>query len=240
MQNKNMSEAKKKIDFDSDNNIPADDYENLARKFIPGYDGLYSLTQTFLSIYLPDEADVLIVGAGGGKKILTFGRAFPQMEFVGVDPSEKMLAVAQEKVEKENFSSRVRLHRGTIQDLDAKEFDAATALLVMHFLPDDGEKLNFLKGNAARLKPNARLIIADVCADKSSAEFDFLLRAYLKHAELNETPPEMLEEAPQRIVESLNCVSEKRELELLREAGFGEILPFYQGLWFRGWLAAKL
>ena len=235
-----MPEQKNKIDFDSDNGIPVEEYENLARKFIPGYDGLYSLAQILLAENLPEKADILIVGAGGGKEILTFGKAFANANFTGVDPSEKMLGVARELVEKENLQSRVSLRRGTIDDLDEKQYDAGTAMLVMHFLPDDGEKLNFLKAIHQRLKPDAKFIIADGCFDKNSKDFDWLMNAYKNHAQLKGAPPEIMEEAVKKITESVYSVSEKRELELLTEANFGDIKIFFQGLWVKAWIATRL
>lgn len=235
-----MNEQKNKVDFDIDNGIPVEEYENLARKFIPGYDGLYSLAEVLLAENLPEKANVLIVGAGGGKELLTFGKAFPNANFTGVDPSEKMLGVARELVEKENLQSRVSLRRGTIDDLDEKQYDAGTAMLVMHFLPDDGEKSSFLKAIHKRLKPNAKLILADGCFDKNSAEFEWVMNAYKNHAKLKGAPPEMLDEAVKKITESVYCVGEERELELLREANFGEVKSFYQGLWFRAWIATRL
>ena len=230
------------MNFDDDNGIPAEEYENLARKFIPGYDGLYSLAEVLLAEGLPKQAEILVVAAGGGKEILTFGKAFSDANFTGVDPSEKMLGVARELVEKANLQSRVSLIRGTISDLDETRFDAATAMLVMHFLPDDGEKLDFLQDIHKRLKTGAKLIFADGCfdKDKDAAEFEWLMNAYKNHAKLKGAPPEILDEAVKTITESVNSISEERELELLCEAGFGEIRSFYQGLWFRGWLAKKV
>ncbi len=237
-----MKEEKQRVNFDDDNGIPAEEYENLARKFIPGYDGLYSLAEVLLAEGLPKQAEILVVAAGGGKEILTFGKAFPDANFTGVDPSEKMLGVARELIKKANLQSRVALVRGVISDLDETQFDAATAILVMHFLPDDGEKLDFLRDIHRRLKPGAKLVLADGCFDKNSEEFDWLLNGYKNHAKLKGAPPEILDEAVKTITESVNSISEERELELLCEAGagFGEIRSFYQGLWFRGWLAKKV
>ncbi len=235
-----MNEPNKRIDFDSDDAMPAEEYENLARKFIPGYDGLYSLAEVLLAENLPDAAEILVGGAGGGKEITTFGKAFPDAHLTGVDPSEKMLAVARKLVERANLQSRVALVRGTIGDLEEKQFDAATAMLVMHFLPDDGEKLEFLKAIHRRLKPGAKFILADGCFDKSSADFDWLMNAYKNHARLNGAPAEMVDEAAKSIVEKVYFVSEERELELLREAGFIEPKKFYQGLWANAWTTTKL
>lgn len=224
----------------SNNHIKAEDYQNNSRKFIPGYDGLYSLVEVLLAENLPEKAEILIVGAGGGKEVTQFGKAFPNAYFTGVDPSEQPLDAARELVEKANLESRVRLHLGTVDDLDEKQYDAATALLVMHFLPDDGSKLNFLRAIHRRLKPGAKFILADGCFDKNSKEFDWLLNAFISHAKLNGAPPEILNNTYKFIEESSPFIIEERELELFAEANFGEIRSFFQVLWFRGWRMTRL
>ena len=93
-----MAEQKERVDFDRKDAIPADEYEDLAKKFIPGYDGLYSLTEILLAEDLTDEAEILVVGAGGGKELVMLGKSFPKAKLLGVDPSEKMLSVAKNAV----------------------------------------------------------------------------------------------------------------------------------------------
>ena len=56
-----------------------------------------------------------------------------------------MLLIARKKVAAASLENRISLVRGLINDVAEKDFDAATSILVMHFLPDDGTKLNFLK-----------------------------------------------------------------------------------------------
>lgn len=235
-----MTEQNKRVDFDAEDSIPAEEYENLARKFIPGYDGLYSLSEVLLAENLPDKAKILVIGAGGGKELVAFGKAFPAATLTGVDPSEKMLGAAQDLIEKASLQSRVALRRGTIDDLEEEQYDAATALLVMHFLPDNGEKLRFLEAINRRLKTGAKLIIADGCMDKNAAGFERLVNAYKSHARLKGAPPEIIDEAAATVIERVNSIPENRELELLREANFGEVRKFFQGLWFNAWAAIKL
>lgn len=236
----NMNKENNEINFESRDEIPAEDYEKMTRKFIPGYDGLYSLAQILLAEDLPENAEILIIGAGGGKEITMFGKAFSDAKLTGVDPSEKMLGVANELAEQADLQSRVTLQTGTIEDVEEKQFDAATALLVMHFLPDNGEKLEFLKAIYSRLKKGAKFIIADGCYERDSEEFDWLLDVYKKHARLNGVSNERLAEIVEMIKKNVNTNSEERELELLREANFGEIKSFFQGLWFRAWIATRL
>lgn len=120
---------------------------------------------------MPEHAEILIVGAGG-KELTTFGKAFPAARLTGVDPSEKMLDVARQLTGRANLQSRVALHRGTITDLDEKQFDAGTAMFVMHFLPDGG-KLEFLRAIHHRLKSGAKFILADGCIDKNKSPAEF-------------------------------------------------------------------
>jgi tRNA (cmo5U34)-methyltransferase len=228
------------VDFDRENAPPADQYEQLARKFIPGYDGLYSLMQILLAERLPEQAEILVVGAGGGKEVMTLGRAFPSARITGADPSEKMLDVAQHLVAESGFASRVRLHQSTVDQIETKPFDAATAMLVMHFLPDDGAKFDFLTAIHSRLKPGARLILADGCFDKHAADVPWYLECYQAHAKLNGAPEEILTEAVKMLSEQVHCVPEERERELLREAGFDQITRFFQALWLRAWVTIRV
>lgn len=234
-----MVEKNERVDFDRENAIPATEYENLARKFIPGYDGLYSLAEVLLSEELADEAKILVVGAGGGKELLTFGKAFPKAKLFGVDPSEKMLAVAKELIENSNLNFQVELLNGVVTDVRETDFDAATAVLVMHFLPED-EKTEFLKAIYQRLEVGGKFIIADVCFDKKSEDFEWLLKNYKRHAGLKGVSPEITEQAVKTVTENVFSISPEREIELLKEAGFTNIRSFFQGLWVRAWVAEKV
>ena len=233
-----MLEQTIKVDFDVENAIPATEYENLAKKFIPGYDGLYSLTEVLLAETLPEQAKILVVGAGGGKEVLTFGKAFPKAKILGVDLSEKMLSVAEELVGNSNLSSRIELQQGVVSEVEEKQFDAATAILVMHFLPEN-EKIDFLKAIYQRLKLGGKFIIADGCFDKNSEDFSWLMRNYKNHAELKGASSEITEQAVKTVTENVFFISPDREVELLREAGFVNIKSFFQGLWVRAWIAEK-
>jgi ubiquinone/menaquinone biosynthesis C-methylase UbiE len=77
---------------------------------------------------------ILDVGTGTGSLAATLEATMPASEIVGVDPSEGFISYAQRNAK----SSRARFEVGDAQALkfgDAS-FDAALALLVMNFIPD--------------------------------------------------------------------------------------------------------
>jgi len=227
----------KLFDFDANPNMPADNYDVVVRQSIPGYDALMSMLAALFCIYLTDDAHILVVAAGGGNEISTLGQAHPGWQFTGVDPSEKMLALAQSKVESLGLSDRVTLHNGLVQELPIHPYNAATSLLVMHFLPDDGTKLDYLKAIAARLQSGSPLVLADMQGDKQSEEFERLVDGWQTRAKMAGMGAERLAELRSKTHQYLPCIPESRTLELLGQAGFRGITRFYTGFVFTGWLA---
>lgn len=118
-------------------------------------------------------------------------------------------------------------------------FRSFTCILVMHFLPDDGSKLALLKSIAQKIKPAANFILVDLFGEKDTAFFEHLLyiwRLYSKEIGLS---AEIIEQREQSVRESIHPIPEARVLELLQQAGFGNAMRFYMGLFFGGWTATK-
>ena len=61
--------------------------------------------------------------------------------------------------------SRVTWVNGIITDAPAGPFDAASCLMTLHMLKDDGSKLDTLRELRGRLKPAAPLVLFDSCLD---------------------------------------------------------------------------
>ncbi|PSB26525.1 class I SAM-dependent methyltransferase [Chlorogloea sp. CCALA 695] len=225
------------FDFDAHSALPATEYDTAARQSIPGYDALFSMVAALFQHHLTDDAHILIVGAGGGNELQTLGNVHSHWRFTGVDPSEKMLAVAQSKVERLGISERVTLHKGVIDDLPLQPFDAATSLLVMHFLPDDSSKQNYLQAIASRLKPGSPFLLVDLQGDKQSDSFKLLVEGWQTRAKMAGMEPQLLTELVNGTLQHLHCIPESRTLELLQQSGFKNVIRFYTAFVFSGWLA---
>ena len=84
----------------------------------------------------------MIVGAGIGGQILELGNTNPNWRFLGVDPAERMLDLAKEKIDAAGLTDRVSLFKGNVDDLSTDRlYDGATTAMVLHFIPDDGGKV---------------------------------------------------------------------------------------------------
>lgn len=210
-------------------------YVDGPKRFVPGHQDMLRISVLLLAEDVPDEANMLVVGAGGGIELRHFAQARPCWHFTGVDPSPQMLAVARQTLGE--FNGRCDLVEGTIDDAPPGPFDGASCLLTLHMIPDDGAKLATLQAIRSRLRPEARLVIVDHCLDKSDPHFEHKLGRYARFALDSGAPPEDVARACEGIRQFVPMVSREREARLLGEAGFRDIDIFYAGLLWTGWSA---
>ncbi|HLG27876.1 MAG TPA: class I SAM-dependent methyltransferase [Paenisporosarcina sp.] len=215
----------------------ASEYDKGIRRALPTYDAMFQMVQSFLRAHVKDEAKVLVIGAGGGNEIVTFGKANPTWTFAGVDPSEAMLEVALQKAKNEGIEERVSIHTGKVEQIDFKgTFDAATCLLVLHFVETIEEKLSLLKTVRELLQPGSPFVIVTMYGDQSKPEFDERMNLWksiwLDLTDLTEEDVEGMEES----VRELSFISSTQIEELLEQAGFERVTQFFSTTLFGGWI----
>lgn len=231
-------------DFDTTQHFDdqkAEAYDRVIRQVVPGYDTLHEMIKVVLDHYvLGTNAHLLSVGCGTGVELLTLGDNFPTWHFTGVEPSGAMAKVAQANVEIKQMSDRASVLEGYVDDLPGDQrFDAATLILVMHFVPDDGSKEALLRAIAQRLQPGAPLILADLHADVEGARFKRFLDIWRDWQLHKGMPEHIVDRGFEHVVRDIQFVSEDRILELLHGAGFKTVEPFYGAFLFGGWIAWK-
>ncbi|AQR61577.1 hypothetical protein BZG35_07860 [Brevundimonas sp. LM2] len=206
-------------------------YADRPRKIIPGLDGLHRITAQLLAETSPGR--ILVVGGGGGLELKTLIGAFPDARFCAVDPSAEMIGQGKAYLGDPECVDWVE---GYVFDAPEGPFDAATCLLTLHFVPDDGAKLETLEAIRSRLKPGAPLVIAHLSVDKTDPASERRFDRYLKFGSDSDMDPKVLQEAHARVRTHLNCVGPVRDEELLYEAGFREVEPVFRGLSWCGWI----
>ncbi|MEI4768727.1 class I SAM-dependent methyltransferase [Psychrobacillus sp. FJAT-51614] len=228
----------KKLEFD---HVIAAEYDKGIRRNLPTYDPMLRLSQTFLRANLIDNASLLIVGGGGGNELNAFGPTNTEWKFTVVDPSKAMLEVAKMKAEQMEMDNRVEFFNGTIEKVPSDyTFDAATCILVLHFIPDINEKLALLKNVRSYLKPGAPFVLVSKYGDPDTPEFKELVNLW-KDYWLDTT--KMSEEKVEELMKATlteSSVSEEVIQDLLSEAGFHRIANFFKTNHFGGWICHAL
>lgn len=237
-----MSDADEQ-DFDAPRHFDAEKaaaYDEYIPRIIPGYDTLHLLAMNIVGKETGGHGNVLVVGAGTGTDSVNLCRSHPGLSVTGCDPSAHMLALARQKIVKEGLKDRLRLIEGTVEDLpDTPVFDAAMMILVMHFIADGGEKKALLGAIAARLKPGAPLVLADMFGDREDSAYKDQEVVWKNQQIAGGADPQDVEKSIRHAAKDTYPIPERRLSELLDEAGFDLVTPFFRSLMFGGWLSRK-
>ncbi len=216
-------------------------YDRKIRASIPGYESLHEMANDLIRAVIPQKANILVVGAGTGMEIVTLGVMNPEWTFTAVDLSDEMLSICKENVSRAGIANRVNIHCGRVDELGAGQtFNAATSILVSHFIKDAESRTLFFRSIADRLMNGGFLITADITADQSDPTFELFLKAWKAHFLSNAgVTPEEMEEDFRQSFDVVSFIPEGEILKILAAGGFRNVRPFYRAFLFCGWLACK-
>lgn len=213
-------------------------YEENARNSIPTYDMLFSMVQSYFRAQLGGKhASLLVVGAGGGNELSAWGPSNPKWAFTGVDPSKEMLQMALDKSMQLGLEDRVQLIQGTVANLPVvdSKFDAASCILVLHFIKDVQQKLELLKTIKDKLKPGAPFVLVTAYGDPAGAELQDRINVWKSFFYDVGYDSSKLDEMGKGIM-NISFIPEHHIEQLLEESGFIKITRFYSTGLFAGWI----
>lgn len=209
-------------------------YAENPQRSVPGFAGLLCMTTLLLAERVPDDARVLVLGAGGGLDLKAYAQSHPGWTFDGVDPSAEMLKLTEQTLGP--LAPRARLHRGYIEDAPKGPFDAAACLLTLHFVAPE-ERQRTVAEIHRRLKPGSPFVVAHFSFPQGNGERRLWLSRYVAFAVASGIEPAKAENARTEIDAHLSMLTPEEDQAILRQAGFSNVSLFYVGFAFRGWVA---
>ncbi len=212
-------------------------YQEGPGRFCPGYPVMQRVVAQLIAERIGEAGEVLVLGAGGGLELEAFAKAHGHWRFLAIDPAHEMLTAARGRMRAIGAESQVEWVEGYVFDAPDRQCDAATSLLTLHFVADDGGKLETLRAVRARLKSGAPFVLVDLCMDKSDAEYESHVERYRTFALQSGAQPGDVSATVERVRHVISTVSPARNEDLLREAGFSRPDLIYAGLSWRGWVS---
>jgi ubiquinone/menaquinone biosynthesis C-methylase UbiE len=149
----------------------AGEYDALKVCVIPGYREVQALVDRYAAVPEGAPARVLELGLGTGEWAERFLTRHPEVEFEGVDFSDRMRSIAGRRLEP--FRDNVRLHATDLNDrLPRGSFDLVVSFFALHHVR---EKRRLVAEVSRRLVEGGRFLWADITtADTPALEQLFL------------------------------------------------------------------
>lgn len=213
----------------------ADAYDENTARWAPLRQALDWLSRQVMS-GLPEDANILCVGAGTGAEVLYLAAEFPGWRFTAVEPSEPMLARCRLRAEEAGILHRCAFHLGFLESLPPSEpFDAATSVLVSQFLTDPDARRGFFEAIAARLRPGGLLVTCDLAAKSTPEAYERLLGLWIALQRRAGIGEEQAARLPELYRTKVAVAAPDEVANLIRSAGFEEPVLFYQAVLFHAW-----
>ncbi|MBY9065706.1 class I SAM-dependent methyltransferase [Hyphomonas sp. WL0036] len=188
---------------------------------------------------LPEDARILVAGAGTGAEVRYLAPRHPGWRFTLVDPSAPMLAVARRHAEAGGYTDRCAFHADYVSATPLAAHDAATSLLVSHFLTDAVARQSYFADIAARLKSGGRLINVDLCADDTAHSFESVMSLWLSLMGLNGQSEDSRAHYRKAYGVQFAVHGPDAVAKMIEAGGFSPPAPVFQAALMRGWTAQK-
>lgn len=189
---------------------------------------------------LPENANILCVGAGTGSEILYLAQVFPGWTFTAVDPSAAMLAVCRQRLDELGLEGRCTFHTGYLDSLQSRaQFHAATSILVSQFILSKTARIDFFRGIAKRLNPGGFLVTSDLSADLSSPVDQDLMEVWLQVMKAGNVDSEVIEQIRIAYSRDVGVLPADEVANMIASGGFETPIHAFQAGLIHGWYSKK-
>ncbi|HTN13625.1 MAG TPA: class I SAM-dependent methyltransferase [Sphingomonadaceae bacterium] len=202
-------------------------------RFLPGLEAMHRMTGILLAEAAPSDANILVLGAGGGMELLALAETQPGWRFTGVDPAGPMLRLAEQTAAP--FMDRIELVEGYIDDAPEGPFDGAICLLTLHFLMAE-DRLATIRANRQRLRPGAPFVAVHGCLPKDRPARDIWLDRYAAYPLIMGVEPEQVAQARASVDAAAPMLEPAQDEILLKHGGFPDAELFFAAFTWRGWI----
>ena len=217
----------------------AERYDERFAKLAPMRDALYFLIGNVFA-ELRADARILCVGAGTGLEAIYLAAKFPNWHFTLVEPSAPMLDVCRRRTEEAGIASRCVYHEGYLDSLPETEpFDAATSLLVSHFILSKEARTTFFREIAERLLPGGFLVNADLASDTSAETFSRLFEFWFRLMKGADISPEEVEKFRIAYQKDVAILPPQEVGNIIATGGFTSPVLFHQTGLIHGWYSQR-
>ena len=195
--------------------IKPGEYEKTIATLIPHYLELLDAAADAVNVIARNAPAVVDLGTGGGALAQRILKVRPKARLIGVDADAAMLATATIRLR-----GRIQTIEDDFEQVRIPRCDVVSASFALHHIPTGGRKAALYKRCFAALRPGGMFVSADCYLANSAIMQTRHRQAWIDHLKRKYSPKKSENFLRTWAKEDVYFTLD-REVELLREAGFG-------------------
>lgn len=215
-------------------------FSNMISRSIPDYETMRALSSRLACDYLHDGARLLDLGCSNGLSVAGIVREYhDRISYVLCDISKPMLEQCRDR-----YAGLISKGCMTVVDNDLRrglpegDYDVIQSILTLQFTPIEYRK-QIIKRVYDSLNRNGCFIFVEkVLADSPKLD-SILVDEYYRIKREHGYTQEQIEDKRKSLEHQLTPLTERWNVDMLREAGFREVECFWRCLNFCAWIAVK-
>ena len=200
--------------------IKLGEYDAAIRALIPHYEELIAAAGEAVGATARMAPAVVDLGTGSGALAHAILKARPKSRLVGIDQDAGMLAMAEKRLR-----GRIETVHGNFEQTAIPRCDVISASFALHHIRTGRRKAAIYERCFTALRPGGVIVSADCCLASSTALQQSHRTAWLQHLQTHYSRAKSAGYLRTWAKEDVYFTLD-REVELLREAGFGVEIAF--------------
>ena len=200
--------------------IKLGEYDAAIRTLIPHYEELIAAAGAAVGATARTAPAVVDLGTGSGALAHAILKARPKARLVGIDEDAGMLTMAEKRLR-----GRLETVHGNFEETAIPRCDVISASFALHHIPTGRRKAAMYKRCFNALRPGGVIVSADCCLASSTALKQSHRAAWLGHLQAHHSRAKAEKYLRTWAKEDVYFTLD-REVELLKEAGFGVEITF--------------
>jgi tRNA (cmo5U34)-methyltransferase len=209
------------------------EYDELIRRFIPGYDEMLNELADYLAFHLVERERPLVLdlGTGTGSLAALVLKRIPKASVIGIDTDPAMIVEARKRLA--DLLPRVTHLLGDFFGPLPHGSDACMASLALHHIRELTEKRRLYRKILGALGPDGIFVNADAMFAENGPLQSWMRSAWTRHLAARGFSAAEVESHFQQWSTEDRYFDVRTELHLLHEAGFSNL----EVVWRRGPMA---
>ncbi|HHL31392.1 MAG TPA: carboxy-S-adenosyl-L-methionine synthase CmoA [Oceanospirillales bacterium] len=216
-----------------------DVFADMIKRSVPGYDAILKSIAMYCMQYASDNSNIYDLGCSWGAVALTAAKATRAVDcqIIAIDSSIPMVTKCQQVITDAGLADKVKVLQQDIVSMELLNASVVVSNFTLQFIPKK-QRLKVVEKIYSGLNPGGVFILSEKFISNKGDD-DFLIEHYHAYKKLNGYSNKAIQRKRQALKDVLIPDSVTEIKSRLQQAGFSQVVKWFQCFNFASFIAIK-